>query len=185
MLDIDRFVSDCRSAKGEGEKAVREVVRRAVENPAALMKAVGEPTGAGVRAIHHSGDLTILDVVWAPLMCVMPHDHQMWAVIGIYTGGEDNVFWRRIGNRIEAAGALALRTGDVAPLGWNIVHSVTNPIEKLTGSIHVYGGNFFTKKRSEWNPETLREEPYDLGKNDKYFADANALYKFMTDRARG
>jgi predicted metal-dependent enzyme (double-stranded beta helix superfamily) len=41
----------------------------------------------------------------------MPHNHQMWAVIGVYTGREDNIFWRRIpggGGRLEAAGARAL-----------------------------------------------------------------------------
>ena len=26
----------------------------------------------------------------------MPHNHEMWAVIGVYTGREDNIFWRRI-----------------------------------------------------------------------------------------
>jgi len=27
-------------------------------------------------------------------MTIMPHNHRMWAVIGIYTGREDNIFWR-------------------------------------------------------------------------------------------
>lgn len=42
-------------------------------------------------------------------MSQLPHNHRMWAVIGIYTGREDNIFWRRVtGNvdgRIEAAGS--------------------------------------------------------------------------------
>jgi hypothetical protein len=29
-------------------------------------------------------------------MTVMPHNHNMWAIIGIYTGREDNILWRRI-----------------------------------------------------------------------------------------
>jgi predicted metal-dependent enzyme (double-stranded beta helix superfamily) len=45
-------------------------------------------------------------------MCQLPLNHGMWAVIGIYTGREDNIFWRRPadvpGGRIEAAGARAL-----------------------------------------------------------------------------
>ena len=44
----------------------------------------------------------------------------MWAVIGIYTGREDNIFWRRLpdgGGKVEAAGAKALRVGDCDPLG--------------------------------------------------------------------
>ena len=46
---------------------------------------------------------------------------------------------------------------DAEPLGDNIIHSVTNPIPRLTGAIHVYGGDFFAAERSEWDPETLQE----------------------------
>jgi predicted metal-dependent enzyme (double-stranded beta helix superfamily) len=53
--------------------------------------------------------------------------------------------------------------------------SVTNPTGKLTGAIHVYGGDFFTTERSEWDPENLEERPYDIDKNVKYFEDANRL----------
>jgi hypothetical protein len=39
----------------------------------------------------------------------------------------------------------------------------------------VYGGDFFTTERSEWDPENLEERPYDIDKNVKYFEDANRL----------
>ena len=41
------------------------------------------------------------------------HNHNMWAVIGIYTGREDNIFWRKLkdGKHIEAAGAKSLMAG--------------------------------------------------------------------------
>ena len=41
--------------------------------------------------------LTVLNVVWAPGMVLPPHDHRMWAAIGIYAGQEDNEFFRRDG----------------------------------------------------------------------------------------
>jgi len=104
----------------------------------------------------------------------------MWAVIGIYTGREDNIFWRRIpggqGGRVEAAGAKALCERDAEPLGHNIIHSVTNPIPRLTGAIHVYGGDFFRPgRRSEWDPETLLEEPWDAERAVRRFEEANAF----------
>lgn len=34
---------------------------------------------------------------------LFPHDHQMSAVIGIYSGREDNIFWSRIYTSIEVA----------------------------------------------------------------------------------
>ena len=80
----------------------------------------------------------MLNVIWAPMMTVMPHNHRMWALIGIYTGREDNIFWRRVSGipgKVEAAGAKALSLGDAEPLGHNIIHSVTNPIPRLTAAL--------------------------------------------------
>jgi predicted metal-dependent enzyme (double-stranded beta helix superfamily) len=181
MFDLDQFIADCRAAVAEdsSHKLVREVVARAVAEPRNVLKALGEPQVGGLDALYHGDDLTILNVIWAPLMTVIPHDHRMWAVIGVYTGGEDNVFWRRHGDepgqtRIEAAGARSLRTGDVEALGRDIVHSVTNPVGKLSAGIHVYGGDFLNVKRSEWDAETLVERPYDRTRNQRLFAEANA-----------
>lgn len=177
MFDLERFVADCRAARAAdaSHKAVREVVARAVADPAAVLKGLGEPKRAEIQKLHHSPELTILNVVWAPRMTIYPHNHRMWALIGIYTGREDNIFWRRLpGGRIEAAGAQSLCERDAAPLGPDIIHSVTNPIARLTGAIHVYGGDFFGIARSEWEPESLTERAYDLEKNMRLFEDANA-----------
>jgi len=140
---------------------------------------LGEPRRAEVQKLYHSEDLTILNVIWGPRMTIMPHNHQMWAVIGVYTGREDNIFWRRIpgseNGKVEAAGARALCEKDAEPLGRNIIHSVTNPISRLTGAIHVYGGDYFGAERSEWDPETLLEQRYDVEKTVRLFEEANAV----------
>ena len=102
----------------------------------------------------------------------------MYAVIGIYSGREDNVFWRREEGRddghIKALGARALGDRDCVPLGPDVIHSVTNPIMRLTGALHVYGGDFFAEPRSEWDPESLEERSYDIMKNMKLFEESNA-----------
>jgi predicted metal-dependent enzyme (double-stranded beta helix superfamily) len=179
MFDLDRFVADCREALAEdpgGHKGVREVVARAVSDPGAVLHTLGEPQRAGLFVLHHAPDLTILNLVWGPWMTLMPHDHRMWAVIGLYTGREDNIFWRRLpGGRVEAAGAKALSTGDCTVLGRDIVHSVTNPIPRLTGALHVYGGDFFAPGRSEWDAETLTERPFDQAMARQRFEDSNAM----------
>ena len=94
MLDLDQFVADCRAALvGDAtHKSVREVVARAVSDPRAVLKGLGEPQRSGVQKIYQSHDLTILNVIWGTRMTIWPHNHQMWAVIGIYTGREDNIF---------------------------------------------------------------------------------------------
>ncbi|MEQ8665570.1 MAG: hypothetical protein RIC16_07575 [Rhodospirillales bacterium] len=174
----EEFIESCRLALDDArpQPAMREVVIRAVAEPAAVIKALGEPKEAGIETLHHAPDLTILNVVWAPGMTVMPHDHQMLAVIGVYAGGEDNIFWRRAGDALEAAGAEAIRQGEAASLGHDIIHSVTNPLDRFTGAVHVYSGDFFTQERSQWDPETLLREPYDTDHTRQLFAKANDRY---------
>jgi predicted metal-dependent enzyme (double-stranded beta helix superfamily) len=178
MADLERFIADCRAAHAADKthKAVREVVARAVAEPGAVLKWLGEPKRGEVQKLYHSPELTILNVVWAPYMTIYPHNHRMWAVIGVYTGREDNIFWKRAGGKVEAAGAQALCARDAVPLGPEIIHSVTNPIPRLTGAIHVYGGNFFDPShRSQWDPETLREGGYDVTRTMRIFEEANAF----------
>ena len=180
VFNLDQFIGDCRAALAEdmSHKAVREVVARAMADPGAVLAGLGEPQRGGVHKLYHCGDLTILNVIWPPFMTIMPHNHLMWAVIGVYTGREDNIFWRRLAEgeagKVEAAGAKSLCVKDAAPLGRDIIHSVTNPIPRLSGAIHVYAGDFFAAERSEWDPETLHEQPYDVSKNMQLFEKANA-----------
>jgi predicted metal-dependent enzyme (double-stranded beta helix superfamily) len=179
-FDLQQFVSDCRDALRDStpERAMREVAAGAVATPGAVLDALGDPSRAEIQRLHHTPELTILNVIWAPRMTLMPHDHRMWAVIGIYSGREDNIFWRRVADdsngRIEAAGARALSNGDVVSLGRDIIHSVTNPIPRLTAALHIYGGDFFAQPRSEWDPESLRERPFDVERTQRLFEEANA-----------
>jgi len=162
-LDLERFVEDCIAANLEtdAQNAVKEVLARAVSAPNAVLAAVGEPDRAGIVPIHRSETLTIFNARWTPQMNLMPHNHLMWANIGIYTGREDNIFWRETDASVAAFYAEALFQKDTAALPIDAVHSVTNPLLRFTGGIHIYGGDFFNTTRSQWNPETLEEEPSD------------------------
>ena len=186
MFQKDKLVDDCRIAVAEGQKAVRELVLEAVCDPAGIIKELGEPTEAGVYPIYNDDELTIINFIWAPYMTLMPHNHNMFAVIGLYGGREDNMFWRRVGDGegsgdapgIEAAGADSMGVGQVATMGKDIIHSVANPISKLTSAIHVYGGNFFEPPvpRSQWNHETLIQEPWDMDQTRATFREASIRY---------
>lgn len=178
MFDKDRFIQDCMNAVAEGQAAIREVVAEAVSDSAGVMSELGEPEHAGITPIHRSRDLTIINFVWAPCMSLMPHNHQMFSVVGIYSGREDNVFWRRTETSIEAAAAKSLGVGNVAALGRDTIHSVLNPIGKMTCAIHVYGGDFFdpVEPRSEWDHETLVERPWNIDKVKSLFREAEARF---------
>ena len=173
-VDVERLVEDLKRAGKEpdAQRAVRAVLERAVSEPGALIAAMGEPREAGIHPLHRAPGLTILNVVWAPLMVLLPHNHRMWATIGIYTGREDNILWRSAGRRVGAVGAASLSETDVFDLPDDAIHSVVNPIPRLTGAIHVYGGDFFAAPRSEWDSETLRERPWDLEAARRRFREA-------------
>lgn len=178
MFDLERLIADCEAAVAVSDThaEVREILARAVRDPAAVLARLGEPKRAGVEVLHHASRLTIVNLVWGPHMSFMPHNHHMWAVIGLYTGREDNIFWRRVpgpGARVEAAGARSIGVGETCPLGADIIHSVLNPLPRLTAAIHIYGGDFLRQERSEWEPETLSERAYDAERARALFEESN------------
>jgi predicted metal-dependent enzyme (double-stranded beta helix superfamily) len=162
-FDSNRFVEDCVAASrgSESQSAVREVLARAVSEHASVLSSLGPPRQAGLDVLHRSPTLTIFAAKWAPQMNLLAHDHRMWALIGIYTGREDNIFWRRTPEGLKARAANVLFAGDVAALPGDAIHSVTNPLPRFTAGIHIYGGDFFATTRSQWDSETLAEEPSD------------------------
>lgn len=167
MFDLDRFIADLRGTLHErSRQAMQDVVARAVSDPASLLRQLGEPEKGGITVLHHAPDLTVINVAWGPHQVTFPHNHLLSAVIGMYGGREDNMFWRRVPNpakyQIEAAGGTALGTGDVTILGRDIIHSVVNPLARISGAIHVYDGDFLHIQRSMWDAETLAEQPYDI-----------------------
>lgn len=177
MFDTDVFVGECVDAMREAEPrlAIRDILERAMANPTAVAEAL-PPKRAEIQRLHVSPELTIVKVVWAPKMGFGPHDHRMWAAIGIYSGGEDNAFYRRSGATLVESGGKALRPRDVALLGDDAVHAVTNSTTEFCGAIHIYGGDFFTMPRSEWRGDPYREQPYDVEYVLRYFDEANDTY---------
>ena len=179
-FDVDEFIGACRAALAEtdSQHAVREVVQRAMANPRAVRDAM-RPEKGGFSLLHHAPDLTVLHVVWAPGMRIYPHNHQMWATIGIYAGQEENTFYRRAADNpcaLVESGGKDLRVGDVTTLGSHTIHAVANPTSVLTGAIHVYGGDFVNEPRSQWGPGVMEERPYDMNEAHQQFADANRAW---------
>lgn len=174
-MTLDRLIEDSLQAAKDGDArgALVDVLARTVADAAAVLRAIGEPDGPRLQVLHRCAELTILNVVWAPHMSFVPHDHRTWAAIGLYAGREDNIFWRRSRRGIEACGAKALFAGDATALDEDVIHSVTNPLPRLSCAIHVYGGDFLGMQRTQWNAETLAEEPNDSSISSAAFAAAN------------
>src|SRR2546427_3063541 len=154
MFDVDEFVAACSAAMAETQPrlAVKEVVERAVSRPSEMDAVLGGPAKVGLHALFVSPEFTVLHVVWPPSVSLYPHDHRMWAANGIYGGREDNVFYRRTDAGIVSSGGRELQAAEVALLGDEAIHSVTNPSRGYTVAVHVYGGGYFGGTPSEWGP---------------------------------
>lgn len=173
MFDVDELVSGCIEAMAETEPrlAVKEVLERALQDPDQVAQAL-PATRAELVPLHASEDLSVIKVVWAPGMRFRPHNHLMWAAISLYGGQEDNTFYRRSGEGVVVSGGRELQTGDVALLGDDTIHAVTNPRRTYTGAIHVYGGDITQRPgRSEWDDDSGQEVDYDFERTRRYFED--------------
>jgi predicted metal-dependent enzyme (double-stranded beta helix superfamily) len=181
MFNMEDFIAECRAALGERtpQVAMKEAVARAVSDRAELERVLGPAEEGGIRTILASPELTMINVVWAPEMSIWPHEHRMWAVIGIYGGQEDNQFYRRTAEGIQPASGRSLRERDALVLGEDVVHAVRNPLRSYTGAIHVYAGDFFNIRRSDWDAVTLKEQPYDINRVRRAFEEGNRRAKLI------
>ena len=185
-LDVDEITARCQTALGESTPAlaVRDVLDELLaDGGGALEHALGPVELGGITTLHNAEDLTILRVAWTPGMALYPHEHRMWAVIGMYGGQEDNSFYRRTPSGLEAAGGREVPAGDVLVLGDEVIHSVANSRREFAVAVHVYGGDFFTTGRSEWDFATLEERPRDFARTRQLFDDANARWRESLDRS--
>jgi len=186
MFDIDQLVADCHAAltKPSPQMVIRDLVARAVTRAGEVERALGTPRRGGLFPLHQSPGLTILNVVWPPGMAIYPHDHRMWAVIGLYRGREDNTFYRRSPQGLVTAGAKQVVGTETVLLGEAVIHAVANPLRAFTGAIHIYGGDFFGTARSEWAPGSFAERPFDVERARQVYAEANERWAREQEAAR-
>ena len=178
-FEIAEFVDACRGALHESRPplAVRDVLARAISTPRDVESAFQAEAEAGLASIHTSPELTVLHVVWPPGMTLFPHDHRMWAAIGVYGGEEDNAFYRRDDGAIVVSGGRQLREQEVLLLGDDVIHAVSNPRQHaFTAAIHVYGGDLFATPRSAWTIDTLTEHAYDAEEATEAFRRAERAW---------
>ncbi|GAC1603642.1 MAG: hypothetical protein NVS3B21_32370 [Acidimicrobiales bacterium] len=166
MFDVDEFVVECQEACAQGEPilAIKDIVDRVVTEPRSVAKALSaEP---GVEILHRSAALTVLNVVIpSGSQPVLPHDHRMWALVGVYGGQEDNHFFRRAERGLSESGGRSLMVSDSLAMGDDTIHSIGNPLaHSALAAIHVYGGDLLGAERSMWIEPGYEEQPYDAAR---------------------
>ncbi len=152
-MDLAQLISTCREAAGGDTptRDVAEVVEAFLHQPN-LRGQVGSGDRSTYEALYRGEDILVLHGVVPPTPApVAPHDHRMWAVVGVYQGQEHNeLFARTPGAGLETVDRFTVAAGEVRILGPQTIHSVQAGKESYLGAIHVYGGDLFGTRRSTW-----------------------------------
>jgi len=155
VFDSDAFVGDCRRAASEAEPvaALAEVVAAAIRNGGAIDAALGTELKGEPDTLFSSPELTVQRIVWPGGAASPPHDHRMWAVVGVYAGEEVNRLYQHAPWGLEERAVRPVGAAEVLTLGEDAIHSVENLRRQWTAGLHVYGGDIVHKARSAWGPD--------------------------------
>jgi predicted metal-dependent enzyme (double-stranded beta helix superfamily) len=177
VFDPETFATECRRAASSGDAlaAVQEVVATAIGDPASIDATLGTEFKGESDTLLSSADLTVQRIQWPPGIDSSPHEHRMWAVVGVYTGMDQNRTFRRSSTGVEACDHQALGEGDVLVFQQDAIHSVENPLRTRTAGLHVYGGDILSVERSAWGPDG-REVSFAMNA-----AAAKAMFQAMRD----
>ena len=170
MFDLQQFVVECQDALASEKpvQVIEALVKQAIADPPALRDAFKDGEGVDrsgpIGFAHRDDRLSVANIVTPPGLLSPPHNHKMWAVIGVYDGQELNRFFRYEDGELHEQGERLLEEGDVTVLGAEAIHSIANPLLTESAAIHVYGGDLVGRsQRSMWNPHTRDCEAYEMG----------------------
>lgn len=154
-FDPDEFVAACTRAAQDSDPVggVRDVVDAAIRLGSAIDVALGPSRSIGPDTLFRSPDLTVQRISWPGGSAAAPHEHRMWAVVGVYAGRELNTLYQREGSTVVEDRVVPVETGEVFVLGPDAVHTVANPDRRWTAGLHVYGGDIVGVERSAWLPD--------------------------------
>jgi predicted metal-dependent enzyme (double-stranded beta helix superfamily) len=155
-FEIEHLVAELRQAAlAENPRAaVKDVLEAAVADPTRMRAQMPEYEENDV-ILHEDETVSIWHCRFMPGQTVPPHDHQMLATIGVYSGAERNDFYQAHPDTggIQKSSEVVLEAGNVLQIGPNAIHSVGCASEEPCLGIHVYLGALTTVDRSLFDVE--------------------------------
>jgi len=159
------IIEKCQRALAteDPQASVEAILLEAAEDPA-LAEAVSRRTrfaNLADLAIHRDENLTLLAGTLPPGFSAAPHNHNLWSVVSVCSGQEDNQFYERDGDGLKRTGEASVVAPGVLANTADVIHSICNPLDEPLLVLHAYGGDLFAVERSNWDPVTLKEKPFD------------------------
>lgn len=101
--------------------------------------------------------LSIVSFVWGPGQQTPVHNHRTWGLVGVLRGAELSTSYRQENGVLVAGPTERLEPGRVEAVSPNIgdIHKIANAYDdRVSISVHIYGGNIGRIKREVFVPET-------------------------------
>lgn len=109
---------------------------------------------------------SVVSFVWGPGQGTPIHNHTVWGLVGILRGAETERRFTRTDGALRPGEVSRLTPGMVASVSPNDhdIHQVANALaDRVSISIHVYGGNIGTIRRSTFDAATGAERTFISG----------------------
>lgn len=129
-----------------------------------------EPRFAAADQNHYQQHLIYLDplerfsivsFVWGPGQRTPVHDHKTWGVIGMLRGSEISENFELVNSELAPIDEVRLLPGDTAVVSPTLgdIHRVRNALgDSVSISIHVYGADIGSIRRSAYRSDGTKEE---------------------------
>lgn len=159
---LTRLVESPAAAEEAVLKSASEIMASLVAKDDWLPDALAQPHPDYYTQYLLYGDplerFSLVSFVWGPGQKTPIHDHTVWGVIAMLRGAELEQHYRRTDGGVVPTGAQSrLNPGEVARVSPRIgdIHRVSNAHEdKVSISIHLYGGNIGRVRRSVYDAQT-------------------------------
>jgi predicted metal-dependent enzyme (double-stranded beta helix superfamily) len=148
------------------QSRVEAILLEAAKDPA-IVAAIAERvkfSSLGDLVIHRSDALTLLAGTLPPGFRAAPHNHNLWSVVSVCAGQEDNQFFERDGEGLRQVGEASVVAPGVLANPADVIHAIHNPLDTPLLVLHAYAGDLIGTPRSNWDPETHKEIPFDWAK---------------------
>jgi hypothetical protein len=130
VFDSETFVADCQRAASETDpvSAVADAVVATIRDGAAIDAVLGTELRGEADTLYSSAELTVQRIMWPGGVASPPHDHRMWAVVGVYAGEEVNRLYERGLSGLEERAVRPVGAAGVLTFGEKTIHSALDRV---------------------------------------------------------
>ena len=165
---VDRSGGDEAQVLAEGRKLLAELVRKDDWLPEQYAQPHPQYYQQYLLHADPQDRFSVVSFVWGPGQKTPIHNHTVWALIGMLRGSEraENFALGEDGAEMRALGVDVLEPGVVESLSPSTgdIHRVSNLYDdKVSISIHVYGGNIGRISRHVFDASTSALKPFISG----------------------